>query len=618
MNIQIQSFGLFILALLYIFYKSSRTLQLYSEKVFRRTLYISIISLALDILSLIGIGFMEQLPEILVICVCKLYIMSLVWEAVSALSYVMTDIYSEKKHVQITRLLWLLAFVQSIVVAFLPISIYKSDEAVYTYGLSVLFVYAFSILHIIGTVVVIFSCWNKINKRRRFAVALWVTIWIVAAVIQYLDNSILIVGFASVVGMLILFVVMENPESNLDRRTGCFNSYALSEFSHQLFERKTKFGLLEICLKDSDSQESDELTEGALKKMASMAAKNKELYVFRNVNDLIVISENVEMLREFSNVLISRIEALSEFTKGHAAVLVEHGENFSQMGELFQFLAFVNSSYAETSEKMYVADESAINKYRERSLIEQEISDALAEDRVEVYLQPIYSNTENKFTSAEALVRIRKIDGSLLSPGLFIPIAESSGQIVRLGERVFEKVCCFLKNTNAVSLGIHYVEVNLSVVQCEMADLADRLISIIEKYGVDPALINLEITESASVTSRAVLLRNMEKLIEYGFTFSLDDFGKGQSNLMYVVEMPVSIIKLDYDMSKAFFSSPKAKQVVRAVVSMAHGMNLKLVAEGIETEEEIDGMNRESIDYIQGFYYSKPLPMPEFLAFIHG
>lgn len=108
----------------------------------------------------------------------------------------------------------------------------------------------------------------------------------------------------------------------------------------------------------------------------------------------------------------------------------------------------------------------------------------------------------------------------------------------------------------------------------------------------------------------------MEKLIDYGFTFSLDDFGKGQSNLMYVVEMPVSIIKLDYDMSKAFFSSPKAKQVVRAVVSMAHGMNLKLVAEGIETKEEIDGMNKENIDYIQGFYYSKPLPMQEFVSFI--
>lgn len=616
MNIQIQSFGLIILALLYIFYKSNKTLQLYSEKVFRRTLYISIISLALDILSLISIEFIGQLPELLVITVCKLYIMSLIWEAASALSYVMTDLYSEKKHIHITRLLMVLVLIQSFVVAFLPISIYKSEEAVYTYGLSVMFVYAFAILHIIGTVVVIFACWKKINKRRRFAVGLWMFIWIAAAAIQYLDNSLLIVGFASVVGMLILFVVMENPESNLDRRTGCFNSYALSEFSQQLFEKKTKFGLLEICLKDEDSKENGDLSENKIKKAASLAAKHKDLFVFRNVNDLIIISENTEILRQLSFQMISEIEPLGVLSTSHTAVLVEHGECFSQMGELFQFLAFINSSYAETSDKMLIADENAINRYRERSLVEQEISDALAEDRVEVFLQPIYSNTECHFTSAEALVRIRKTDGSLLSPGLFIPIAENSGQIVRIGERVFEKVCQFLKNTNAVSLGIHYVEVNLSVVQCEMEDLADRLISIIEKYGIDPSLINLEITESASVTSRTVLLRNMEKLIDYGFTFSLDDFGKGQSNLMYVVEMPVSIIKLDYDMSKAFFSSPKAKQVVRAVVAMAHGMDLKLVAEGIETEEEIDGMNRECIDYIQGFYYSKPLPMPEFLSFI--
>lgn len=617
MNIQIQSSGLIILAFLYIFYKSNRTLQLYSEKIFRRTLYISIISLSLDILSLIVIDFMEQLPRILVITVCKLYIMSLILEAVSALSYVITDLYSEKKHIRITRLLWLTALIQSFVVAFLPISVYKNETVAYTYGASVIMVYVFAILHIVGTVVVIFACWNRINKRRRFAVGLWMFIWIVAAVIQCLNNSLLIVGFASVVGMLILFVVMENPESNLDRRIGCFNSYALSEYSQNLFEKKISFGLLEICLKGSDSQNSDGVTESELKKIVSLAARYKQLYVFRNVNDLIIISENVEVLRDFSIELTDTADTHGKECSGHSIVLVEHGEYFSRMGELFQFLSFI-SSYADTAGSMYIADENAINKYHERALVEQEISDALAEDRVEVYLQPIYSNTERKFTSAEALVRIRKTDGSLLSPGIFIPIAESSGQIVRIGERVFEKVCGFLKNTNVVSLGIHYIEVNLSVVQCEMEDLADRLISIIERYGIESSLINLEITETASVTSRNVLLRNMEKLIDYGFTFSLDDFGKGESNLMYVVDMPVSIIKLDYDMTKAFFSSSKAKQVVRAVVAMAHGMDLKLVAEGIETADEIDGMYRESIDYIQGFYYSKPLPMPEFLSFING
>lgn len=616
MNIQIQTFGLLILALLYVFYKSIRTLQLYSEKIFRRTLYISIISLTLDILSIVGINFMSDIPYFIVILTCKLYIMSLMWEMVSVLSYVLTDLYSEKKHRRITSILWLIVFIQSIIVALLPISIFHEGNIVYTYGASVMTVYAFSVIYIIGLIGSIIAFRKRINKRRRFAVGMWMALWIIAALLQFIDNSLLIVGFASVIGMLIMFVVMENPESNLDRRTGCFNSYALSQYSRRLFERKTHFSLLEIRDKEAESVDEEDITEFPLQSTASLAAANHELFVFRNVNDLIIISENTELLRNVSDRLLSEANNHAKICKAHYGVLVRNGECFSNMSELAHFMAYVGGSYAENDEKLYIADEKTVKKYRERAVIEQEITDALDEDRVEVYLQPIYSNSEQKFTSAEALVRIRQADNSLLSPGVFIPFAEDSGLIIRLGERVFEKVCHFLKEYDAEKLGIHYIEVNLSVVQCEMEDLAERLISIIERYNVNPSLINLEITETASVTSQSVLLRNMEKLIDFGFTFSLDDFGKGQSNLMYVVEMPVSIIKLDYDMSKAFFNSPKAKQVVRAVVSMAHGMNLKLVAEGIETKEEIDGMFKEKIDYIQGFYYSKPLPMQEFVSFI--
>lgn len=614
MNVQIQTFGLIILALLYIFYKSNRSLQLYSDKLFRRTLYISIISISLDILSVIAIEFKEQLPDILVIVVCKLYILSLVWEAATALNYVLADLFDEKRHRRTTGLLYLASLIQGIIIAFLPIYIFRSEDAVYTYGPAVFTVYIFALCHIISTLVAIFACHKKPNRRRRVAVGIWMAVWICAALVQYFNNSLLIVGFASVVGMMILFILVENPQSNIDRRIGCFNSYALSEFSHRLFEHGTEFSLLEVYSKDPDTQKAEEHTENTLRQIMSMAGTNKDLYVFRSENDIIIISENTELLRNFGKSLKNKFDERVCGRK-HAIIFVEHAEAFGNMTELFRFLAFVDSS-AETCNEMYIADDNVIKRYRERSLIEQEITNALAEDRVEVFLQPIYSNSEQRFTSAEALVRIRKTDGSLLPPDLFIPFAESSGQIVKLGERVFEKVCDFLKNTNAVQLGVHYVEVNLSVVQCEMEDLADRLISIIGKYGIDPHLINLEITESASVTSRSILLKNMEKLIDYGFTFSLDDFGKGQSNLMYVVEMPVSIIKLDYDMSKAFFSSPKAKQVVRAVVAMAHGMNLKLVAEGIETADEIDGMSSEKIDYIQGYYYSRPLPMNDFLEFI--
>ena len=168
------------------------------------------------------------------------------------------------------------------------------------------------------------------------------------------------------------------------------------------------------------------------------------------------------------------------------------------------------------------------------------------------------------------------------------------------------------------ALGLRYVEVNLSVVQCEQADLAQRLIRIAQRFEVDPSMVNLEITETASISARKQLLGNMEQLIDYGFSFSLDDFGKGESNLMYVVEMPVTIVKLDYDITKAFFNTPKACQVVRAVVGMAHEMGLHLVSEGIETEQEAVAIRAEGIDYIQGYFYSKPLPAADFVSFLRS
>jgi len=428
-----------------------------------------------------------------------------------------------------------------------------------------------------------------------------------------------VVGFASVVGVLILFVVVENPQANIERKFGCFNAYALSEYTKQLFARKVGFSLLEITIEDPEGIEKyvaeyDTLIE----QMLFLTDKYKDVKVFRNVNsEFLILGNDVQKLEEIGDEVRQIFSRSTYLYNNIRMIVVENADRFSGLNELMHFLSFVVENYMEDGDaRLLVADEQVVLKYREHNVIEQKIEAALRDERVEVFLQPIYSNNEKRFTSAEALVRIREEDGELMSPGKFISVAEKSGQIVQLGECVFEKVCQFLKTSDAIAHGIEYVEINLSVVQCEMEDLAERLIALIEKYEVSPRHINLEITETASVTARTVLLNNMNRLVEYGFTFSLDDFGKGESNLMYVVEMPVELIKLDYDMSKAFFESPKAKHVVRAVVNMMHGINLKLVAEGIETKEEIDGMYNENIDYIQGYYYSKPLPLHEFIAFL--
>lgn len=129
-------------------------------------------------------------------------------------------------------------------------------------------------------------------------------------------------------------------------------------------------------------------------------------------------------------------------------------------------------------------------------------------------------------------------------------------------------------------------------------------------------MINLEITESASAEAKNVLLNNMQTLIDYGVHFSLDDFGTGQSNLNYIVEMPVDIVKFDRCMIMSYFENTKAKYVMDAAIHMIHGMKLKIVSEGIETKEQFDTMVNLGISYIQGYYFSKPVPEQEFLNFI--
>lgn len=618
MNIQMQICGMIILIVLAVFYKSNKTLRLYSESIFFRVMIFAMASLSLDILSLVAIEYRHALPALLVELVCKTYIISLIWVGMSGTIYVLTDILTEVTHRRVIKGMVLFTCLQGLIVYALPIYIYEQMDKVYTYGPAVLCVYLFAVMYVLATIVILFVFHNRVSKRREFAVGLWMTIWIIAAVIQFLHNEILLVGFATAIGVLILLVIMENPESNLDRRLGCFNSYALSEYLKELLGHNRNFSMLSLSFGNSNLlEEHGAYAEEVLRGMLQVVKKYRKIMVFKNTNsDLVFISDDGDGLYKRGLDILAYFNKYPEWHKEIRLALVRKCASFTCVEELFSFLTFLHDEYISEKERVLPVGERIIKKYKQQFVIEQKITEALAEDRVEVFLQPIYANEEQAFTSAEALVRIRETDGSLLSPGVFIPVAEDSGQILELGERVFEKVCKFLKTSDAINLGLHFVEVNLSVIQCERKDLADRLIAIADKYDVSPSLINLEITETASISARATLLANMKKLIEYGFCFSLDDFGKGESNLMYVVEMPVSIVKLDSDMTKAFFNSSKAKLVLRAVVGMAHGMELKLVAEGIETKEELEGMCREGIDYIQGFYYSKPLPMAEYLEFL--
>src|SRR5574344_2036990 len=282
--------------------------------------------------------------------------------------------------------------------------------------------------------------------------------------------------------------------------------------------------------------------------------------------------------------------------------------------ELFSLLKSARSiQKKEQNSCVYMVDAIFKEKLKQRRETEIMIQNAIKYDCVEVFYQPIYSVKERKFHSAEALIRLKDEEENIVLPGNFIQLAEEDGSVVMLGKCVLEKVCDFLNRYENIELVIHYIEVNLSVIQGENKQLVDDVISCMKKYEIDSKKINLEITESASMSGKEQLLSNMQKLQEQGIEFSLDDFGTGQSNLDYMASMPVQIVKFDKSMTQSYFISEKTRIIMNAAIQMIHDMGMKIVVEGIETKDQFVCMEKQGIDYIQGFYFSKPLPEDEFI-----
>ena len=214
--------------------------------------------------------------------------------------------------------------------------------------------------------------------------------------------------------------------------------------------------------------------------------------------------------------------------------------------------------------------------------VEKALKKALHDNNLLVYYQPIYSTVKEKMCSAEALVRLYDDELGILYPDEFIWRAEANGSVLSLGEQVFRKVCEFVSQHDMEELGLEFIDVNLSPLQCMRKQLAEEFENIMKEYHIDPKYINLEITETAS-TDIKVIKDNMIHLCNQGVTFALDDYGSGFSNRVNVLSLPLSIIKIDKSIVWAYFND--GNDLLLRVIQTFENKNLHLVGEGLETEE---------------------------------
>jgi len=257
--------------------------------------------------------------------------------------------------------------------------------------------------------------------------------------------------------------------------------------------------------------------------------------------------------------------------------------------------------------------ENSINQQKKLDIVSALRDSIRNPEQVKVYFQPIYNVNDSRMVSAEALMRIQDSNLGFLTPGEFVPIAEQTGLIIHLTEIVLSKVCTVINQLSKEKNIIDHISVNLSGEDFSSTAISKKLMNIISKEGVNPERIGFEITESMMLQSYEEVAKVIIEMSLKKVTFALDDFGKGYSNLQVLMELPYNYVKIDRSVIAKSTINPK---MLTLLTEMLHKMEKQIVAEGVETEEELALIKRIGIERVQGYYFSKPLPEVEFLELV--
>lgn len=501
----------------------------------------------------------------------------------------------------------------------------------YTRGPLFWLMYAATLIYIVFDIVYIIRYRSLFSFGKIMAISMVIPIGLFAMVIQMIDSNLLLEMFCGSIGLLIVSAGIQRPEDYIDSFT------QLTKYSAYFYDMKRisfndkHVQMIMINLGNFRSVQAMVGFDSAVQVLGEVADKMREinkkmhayadLYYLDNGRFRVILSgkycDKTESMAEELNRELKKPTNINglDFNLTPHIVLACYPEEFSDVKTLLSFGADFHQRTPYTGQVMRSRDLFNQNQLDIQHNIDAIIERAIEEESFEVYYQPIYSVPKGRFVSADALIRLFDPQHGFISPEALIVAAEQNGAIHKIGEFVFEKVCQFIASDDFKRLGLDYIEVNLSVAQIMNSDLPEKYLAIMEKYQISTDKINLEITETAAAYAQDVMVENLDKLTKAGISFSLDDYGTGYSNMKRVIQLPFKIIKLD----KSFVdekNNPKVWIFISNTVKMLKDMDMEIVVEGVETQEMLDAFSDLQCDFIQGYFFSKPIPKNDFVAFI--
>lgn len=470
-----------------------------------------------------------------------------------------------------------------------------------------------------------------VERSKMVAVMSYIPIGITAMLIQMLSPEMLVEMFGSAVSLLLMSIGVQRPEEIVDSDTQFIKYSAYATDMKRNFRNAKKMDVVMLNLGSFSSINAMMGYDFAMLVLNDVVARirkvNKLLdnkgelyYLDRGRFRMVFEEKHREKAARAAELLVESLKEKSDFNNLDVSlnpfvILASCPEEIPDFKTLMTFGTDFHEKLKYEGRVMHVNEVYHKGLFEIQKNIDQIIEEALEFHRFQVYYQPIYSIEKGRFVSAEALLRLFDPTYGFISPEILVTAAERSGAIHRIGDYVLDEVCSFIASEGFRKLGLEYIEVNLSVTQCMRVNLAEKVMAIMGKHRVSSERINLEITETAASHTQEVMAENLNKLTRAGISFSLDDYGTGYSNIKRVIQLPLKIIKLD----KTFVDeqdNPKMRVVLKNTVAMLKDMDMEIVVEGIETQEMLDFFTELQCDFIQGYFFSKPLPKPEFINFL--
>ena len=448
------------------------------------------------------------------------------------------------------------------------------------------------------------------------------------AVIQILVPDILLNGTMAAMVCLIFYINFQSSRIFQDSLTELPNRSIFCQELALRRKKEQKLHLIMIHLENFEGvnrkygmKTGDEVLYGAARFLDRVAP---EYQAFRFGNTRFVMlgryssQEKIQRcVSEIDRYFAEPLETLNREYKlqvriGHMVVEASEVDENSIIDQL----EYAVSGVREIIGSNLVCFDDRVQKLFERKeYVLRMIRKALEEESFQIYYQPVYDCHGGVFSSAESLLRLFGENGEMIGPAEFIPLAEENGMIDEISWLVLKKVCEFLAEHPDMPIGT--VSINMSIQQLENHLFVQKVREIREKFGVSSDRIRIEITERTMSENPILINRVMGEMEKEGIRFYLDDFGVGYSNLAGVLSLPFEIVKLDASLMRGIKRENKTFEVVRLLVEMIHHAGFQVVAEGIETREQAELAEKLMIDRIQGYYYSRPVPEKDLLAFVN-